>query len=160
MVEYNLSVCLADGCALDDKLIDLIQRGVVEANSRRNASRKGRHFIYKGVIDPVHFHIILQSDSEVIPSRALSALTRSMLDIDDSNAVRQHIYRNTLFSTIELPKTYSHVSNLSDIEMVQELMSMIFGQSAMTIKNRNLSRDTVEKIRSIVIDYVNQKSVT
>lgn len=160
MVEYNLSVCLADGCALDDKLLNLIQRGVAEANSRRNASRKGRHFIYKGVIDPVHFHIILQSDSEVIPSRALSALTRSMLDIDDSNVVRQHIYRNSLFSTMELPKTYSHVSNLSDIEMVQELTSMIFGQSAMTQKNRNLSRNTVEKIRSIVIDYINQKSVT
>lgn len=160
MIEYNLSVCLADGYALNDEMLDLIKRGVAEANSRRNALRKGRHFIYKGVIDSVHFHIVLQSDSEVIPSRALSALTRSVINIDDKNKIKHHIYRNALFNTVELPTSHSYVSSLSDIEMLQELTSMIFGQSVMTLKNKNLTHTTVEKIRSIIIEYINQKSVT
>ena len=73
MFEYNLSVSLSDNSTLNDKIIDIIKRAADEANSRTNALRKGRCFKIGELIDSSHILVQLISDSEVIPSRALTA---------------------------------------------------------------------------------------
>ena len=42
--------------------------------------------------------------------------------------------------------------------MMQELQSMVFGQLNMNNRDKQLSREYTQKIRTLVIEYINAKS--
>ena len=160
MLEYHLCVALADQAPIDGALEALIRRAVEEANARRNAQRKGRKFAFAGMLDPLHFHLVLQSDSEVIPTRALSALTRSILDLDEGGILGDHVVRGAVFSARELlPGEKKTVTALSDVALAQEVTELLFGQQTMTLKNKKRAQQACEQIREIVIAYLTDKSL-
>lgn len=160
MFEYNLSVSLSDNSTLNDKIIDIIKRAADEANSRTNALRKGRCFKIGELIDSSHILVQLISDSEVIPSRALTALSRSMLAIDTGNILEEHFYRGCVLKS-EIMKTSNDVNiiNISDVQLLTTLTEMIFGQTNMNNRDKKLSREYVEKIRLVTLEYINLKTL-
>ena len=91
MFKYNLSVSMSDtNLSITNDIRELIIQAADEANSRRNASRKGRVFQVNDLIDEKHINICLLSDTEVIPTRALSALSRSMIALDSNGILEGH----------------------------------------------------------------------
>ncbi len=160
MFEYNLSVSLSDNADLNDRIVDLMQKSVTEANSRRNALTKGRCFKIGEFIDSSHIAIQLLSNSEVIPSRALSALSRSMIALDSDNILDDHIYRGCVLKS-EIIKTSCNINitNISDVQLLTTITEMVFGQTNMNNRDKKLSREYTEKIRSIMLEYINQKTL-
>lgn len=160
MFEYNLSVSLSDNSTLNENIINIMKKSAYEANSRTNALRKGRYFKIGNLIDASHISVQLISDSEVIPSRALTALSRSMIAIDTDNILEEHIYRGCVLKS-ETIKTSSdiNVTSISDVQLLTTLTEMIFGQTNMNNRDKRLSREYTEKIRSVMIEYINQKTL-
>ena len=161
MFEYNLSVTLSDNSNLSDTIIDLIKKSAEEANSRTNALRKGRSFKIGELIDSTHIEVQLLSDTEVIPSRALTALSRSMITLDSANILDDHIYRGCVLKSETIKTSCNiNITNISDVQLLTTITEMVFGQTNMNNRDKKLSREYTEKIRSIMLQYINQKTLT
>ena len=160
MFEYILSVSLSDNSTLNNTIIDMMKKAAHEANSRTNALRKGRFFKIGELIDSSHIAVQLLSDSEVIPSRALTALSRSLIAIDTENLLEKHLYRGCVFKS-EIMKTSENVNitNISDVQLLTTITEMLFDQTNMNNRDKKLSREYVEKLRSTVLEYINQKTL-
>lgn len=161
MYEYKLSVSLSDTTLkINKKIKDLIIKSAEEANSRRNAISKGRFFKILDLIDDYHIEIILFSNSEVVPTRSLSALSRSMLSLDSEGILEGHCYRGCVLNAELLSSKEQNKTNISDVEILQEIAAMLFDRTSLNNREKNMAKEASEKIKKIVIDYINKKSVS
>lgn len=159
MFEYKLSVSMADSTiSINDTTIKkLLIEAIQRVNCTRNSRLKGRVFkLTPEPIDDNHVQITLTSNTEVIPTRALSSLARAILDVDTDNILTS--YRGCIFNSSVIANQENILSSMSDVEMMQELQSMVFGQLNMNNRDKQLSREYTEKIRILVIEYINAKS--
>lgn len=160
MIIYNCIVCLGDKYPITDQMEALIRSACLEASSRQNAIRKGRKYEFNGLSsDRIHFRLTLTSDSEVIPSRAMSAVTRSLIDLDKDRIFDSHWSRNMLFITKPVENSDATVTTLTDVELLKEITDMLFNQASMGTTNRRLAKQTAEELKEIMISYISQKSV-
>lgn len=162
MFEYNLSVSMADSnlSITEPKIIKLLKDAIELTNKSRNSKLKGRFFSLCDIpIDETHVKITLKSDTEVIPTRALSSLSRAIIAIDEHDII--HTYRHCVFNAFILDDVNikQKVSNISDVEIITNITEMIFGQLSMNNRDKKLSREYTEKIREIVIEYINKKTL-
>lgn len=161
MFKYNLSVSMSDSnLSITNDIRELIIHAADEANSRRNASRKGRAFQINHLIDEKHIHICLLSDTEVIPTRALSALSRSMIALDSKGILEGHCYRGCILNATILDSDEEIATTLSDVQLLQEITAMLFDRVSLNNREKKLAKDTSEEIRNIVINYINKKTVS
>lgn len=161
MYKYDLSVSMSDtNLGISEEIRELMVVAANSANSRRNASRKGRAFEIKELIDEKHIHVCLLSDTEVIPTRALSALSRSMITCDLNGILEGHCFRGRVFNASLIESNEKKETTLSDVQMLQEITAMLFDRVSLNNREKKLARDTCDEIRSIVIDYLNKKSVS
>ena len=143
------------------KIIDLIKKSAEEANSRTNALRKDRCFKIGELIDSTHIEVQLLSDTEVIPSRALTALSRSMITLDSANILDDHIYRGCVLKSETIKTSCNiNITNISDVQLLTSITERVFCQTNMNNRDKKLSREYTEKIRSIMLEYINQKTLT
>ena len=159
MFEYKLAVSMADSSiSINDITIKkLLIEAIQKVNCTRNSRLKGRIFkLTPEPIDDKHVEITLTSYTEVIPSRALSSLARAILEVDTDNTLTS--YRGCIFNSSVITSQENSLSNISDVEMMQELQSMVFGQLNMNNRDKQLSREYTQKIRILVIEYINAKS--
>ena len=159
MFEYKLAVSMADSSiSINDITIKkLLIEAIQKVNCTRNSRLKGRIFkLTPEPIDDKHVEITLTSNTEVIPTRALSSLARAILEVDTDNTLTS--YRGCIFNSSVITSQENSLSNISDVEMMQELQSMVFGQLNMNNRDKQLSREYTQKIRILVIEYINAKS--
>ncbi len=159
MFVYKLSVSMADSntsindIAIKKLLIEAIQK----VNCTRNSKLKGRIFeLAPEPIDDNHVEITLTSKNEVIPTRALSSLARAILEADTDNTLTT--YKGCIFNSSVITDREVVVSGITDVEMMQELQAMVFGQYSMNNRDKLLAREYTEKVREQVIEYINAKS--
>ncbi|NBI91063.1 hypothetical protein D3Z45_10915 [Lachnospiraceae bacterium] len=57
-----------------------------------------------------------------------------------------------------LNQTTSFISNLNPTEIVQEVVAIVLGQKFLNDKERILAKEASDKIRDVVIEYVNKKN--
>lgn len=162
MFEYNISVSMADSSLsiTDPQIIKLLKDAIELTNKSRNSKLKGRFYsLWDIPIDETHVKITLKSDTEVIPTRALSSLSRAIIAIDEHNIIRT--YRHCVFNAFILDDTSINkkTSNISDVEIITNITEMVFGQSSMNNRDKKLSREYAEIIRKLVIEYINKKSL-
>lgn len=161
MFEYTLSVSLADdSLSINDPAVkDLLAEAVARANQSRNSIRKGRVFTLSGELDREHVQIRLRSNAEVIPTRALSSLSRALLAVDREGLVRA--YRGCIFRAEPMEDGVEpERSNLSDVALMQTLTEMVFGQSHMrSNKDKELARAYTDRIRGLAAEYLAQKNI-
>lgn len=159
MFVYTLSVAMADSelSIHDPAIMDLLKKAVILTNQSKNSRLKGRRFeLSPDPIDEKHVQIILKSNSEVIPTRALSSLSRALIAVDQENIVSS--YKKCIFQSALLEKSSGKARNLSDVELIQTLLSMVFGQAQIkSNKEKELAKDYVNKIRGLVTEYLSQK---
>lgn len=73
--------------------------------------------------------------------------------------LEKYIYNGSVFNTQVISSSKDSCSHISDCQMLQELISMTFSQTTMNNRDKKLSREYTEKIREIVIEYINKKSL-
>ena len=160
MYEYALVVSLADTSEITPDIENLIRNAAAEANSRTNASRKGRHFNIGKMINSTHISVQLLSDNEVIPSRALSALSRAMISLDTTGILDGHSYRGCILSSdLKNAPSDNKITSISDVQMLNTITEMLFGQKNMNYRDKQLSRDYSKKIRKLAIEYLNKRTI-
>lgn len=159
MHEYNLCVSISDNTEITNNLYSLILNAANEANSRQNAIRNGRNIRVGDLIDSKHVHITIVSKEEVIPSRALTALSRSVLALDSDNLLDGHCYRGCVFNSSLIASDEKHIIIKNDCELLTTITEMIFGQQTMNNRDKKLSREYTEKLRNLVVDYLNNKTI-
>lgn len=52
-----------------------------------------------------------------------------------------------------------NITNISDVQLLTTITNMLFGQTDMNNRDKNLSREYVEKLRLTVLEYINQKTL-
>ena len=161
MFEYRLSVSPSDKeLRIDEPLEALFRRAAVEANSRANAINKGRSFKVLGKIDDHHIEVRLSSNDEVMPTRALSALSRSMIALDAEGILEGHIYRGCVLSATVINSQSETITAISDVKLLQEITEMLFGRASMSNREKALARKAIEEVRATVLEYLNDRGVS
>lgn len=160
MFVYNILVSMSDPklSISDSKIIILLKKAIQEVNSSKNSRIKGRFFELGEIADEKHINIILKSNTEVVPTKAMSSISRAILSIDTEKIITT--YRGCVFYSEQIPNPISKSTSLTDVELLQELTALIFGQHKLDAhKDKNLAREYTEKIRSLVLDFIQKKSI-
>ena len=161
MFKYILTVSMADEqlSITDPMIMSLLRCAITKTNSSKNSKLKGRHFeLASNYIDKDHVNIILKSNNEVIPSRAMSSLSRAIIAEDKNNIISS--YRGCIFNSKLTSNQIVKTANLSDVELLQEIIAMVFGQQNLrNNKDKALARKYTDKIRSLIIEYIQSKSL-
>lgn len=159
MFKYTLSVSLADASSsiTDPAISDLLKKAVTLVNQSKNSRVKGRRFeLTEEPIDEKHVKIILKSNTEVIPTRALSSLSRALLIVDKNGIITP--YKKCILQSVLLEESTEEVTNLSDLEMTQTILSMVFAQEQIkSNREKELARKYVDMIRNLVMEYLSQR---
>lgn len=160
---YELNVAMAkQELPLDDTLINAIKEAIEISNMSFSSTRYGRKLEYIDKIDDYHFHIKMKSKDDINASRSLSSLARALVKNEqnkNSMLLEKYIYNGSVFNTQLISSSEDACSHISDCQMLQELISMTFNQTTMNNRDKKLSREYTEKIREIVIEYINKKSL-
>lgn len=158
MLEYVLSVALADNSRSinEPSIRDLLKEAIVLTNQSQNSKKRGRFFeLCEGLVDETHAKIVLKSNTDVAPTRALSGLSRALITVDRDNIISS--YRGCIFQATVLEGQLEESKNISDVELAQTLITMIFGQTQIrSNKGKDLAKDYIDKIRALVTDYLSQ----
>ena len=159
MFRYELSIAMADDnlSINDPSIANLLKQAITLTNQSKNSKIKGRMFeLSPDPIDETHARIMLKSNTEVIPTRAISSLSRTLIAIDEDNIISS--YRGCIFQSVLLENQSEKAKNISDVELAQTLISMIFGQAQIkSNKEKELAKEYIKKIRSIVTEYLSKK---
>ena len=128
---------------------------------------------YKRIISKIDFidssTIIarLESRDPINPTRSISSLSFALArneDAKQSHLLDGHIINGRIFKTSLVTENTSQITNLSDMAVVQEIISIFFREKDSSIqedlssREKKLARNVHDKIRDIVISYVNDKN--
>lgn len=158
MLEYTLSVALANNkCSINNPRVrELLKEAVKLTNQSQSARQRGRLLeLSDDPVDDTHARIVLRSATDVIPTRALSGLSRALMAVDRDNIISS--YRGCIFQAALLDEQPKKVKNISDVELIQTLISMTFGQAQIrSNKEKELAKEYIDKIRALVTEYLSQ----
>lgn len=156
MYEYLLNVTMAKkSIKITDDMIDAIKLACKEAGETLNSKRNGRKFSYVERVDPFTVKIKLESLTYVVATRAISSLTRALLRGDMKDDLDKLFYKGSIINATISHEAETSIENLPDYEIVQEVISIFFGQATANNRKKELARNTANKIRETIIEYKN-----
>ena len=162
MYIYDLEITMSKkNIPLQKELIDAIKEAITIANNSFSAIRYQRTIEYVKQIDAYRIHLRMKSKDTINPTRSLSSLSRALVKNENqkcSNILENYIYNGSVFLSKTLGSNEEVSSYISDTQMVQEIISMVFNQKTMNNRDKDLSKECVEEIRNIVIKYINNKT--
>lgn len=166
MYIYELSIAMADKKlkfhSEEDELILAIKRSIEIANKSYSATRYRRYIEYIERIDEEKIHIQMTSPEPINPVRCITNLSRALLRDTYwiKNFNEENLPNKCIFSTKVLEnEKQEKITSLSDTEILKELISIFVGQGESdSYIDKKQARETAEKVRSIVIKYVNSKN--
>ncbi len=159
MFIYTLSISMAEkNYPISDEFIEIFKSACEEANETINSIRNGRKFTYVSRIgdDNLSIKVILESQTSVIPTRAISSITRALLRSTLADELRLHEYKGCIITASTLDESKPTFINMNDSEIVQSVIEIFFGQLPSNKEKAN-AKEAAKQIREIVIDY-KQKS--
>lgn len=158
MLEYTLSVALANNTQSinDPPIRDLLKKAITLANQSQNSKKRGRFFeLCERPMDETHARIVLKSNTDVVPTRALSGLSRALIAVDRDHMISS--YRGCIFQAALLEDQSEKAKNISDVELIQTLISMTFGQAQIrSNRGKDLAKEYIDQIRALVTEYLSQ----
>ena len=76
-----------------------------------------------------------------------------------SHILDEYVYNGSVFISKNLGVKEEVSTYISDTKMVQEIISMVFDQGSMNNRDKQLSRDYTKKLRNLILDYQNSKTM-
>lgn len=163
MYIYTLEVSMADKDLLfDDQLVAALKEAIDIANKSFSATRYNRtiEFIRKSE-DSTFVILKMSSRDSINPTRSISSLSRALVKNENekkSGLLDGHIINSCVFNTKATETHSESISNLNPTEIVQEVVSIVLGQKYLNDKETKLAKETSQKIKDIVLEYVNKKN--
>lgn len=152
MYNFTLRISLINkNRAIDDLLVEAIKVACKEASETANSKRAGRKYIYKNRIDAYSVKIQLITQTYVVPTRAISSITRALLRTSIGKELP--VYKGSIISAEILDEGEEDFNNMQDSEIVQEIIAIFFGQTPVNNTDKNLAQEAANDIRKIVIEY-------
>lgn len=163
MYIYDLAVSMSDKeLIFDQELIDAIKQAIDIANISFSATRYNRKIEFIKAISTTSIHLQMTSRDPINATRSISSLSRALVQNEkkkESGLLEGHIINGCVFNSTLLSQTTSSINDLNPAEIVQEVVSIVLGQKYLrNDKERTLAREASDKIRNIVIEYVNKKN--
>lgn len=155
MYKYIISISMAEkGYLISDEFIASFIKACEESNQTLNSIRNGRKFTFLSRIgsDNLSIKVSLESQTAVIPTRAISSITRALLRSDMASTLKQHIYKGSVITATIIEETELSFQNMTDAEIVQSVIDVFFGQLTSN-KDKDYAKDTANKIREVIRDY-------
>ncbi len=141
---------------LKDEFITAIKDCIEKTNNKDNAQNRGYVFKYEGQIDSYSIKISLLSNVSVVPTRALASITTTL--VKDYPEITDTLkYCNNVLKGEELKSSKEDFSNISPDTIVKTVFDIYYGQET-NKKNKKLAREYSEKIKDIVVSYLEQTS--
>ena len=160
MIIYKLELKMADkALRIEDSLKSMIIACAKEANSTTVSKKYRRTFtVEKEQPDEYTLIIKIASRESINPTRTMSTITRAVTrNPDYYNLVKDHIVNGLIFNTRLISEENGIIKTMPDTEIVSEILSIFF-KDDMTDREKELASITAEKIRPIVIDFVNKRN--
>ena len=159
MITYNLEVSFADSkLEITDEIEKIIAECTKPANETTVSQREKRTFTVTGRKDENTIFIQIITRNPVNPTRSLSTLARRVLENDAmSKILKGHTPNGSVFKAKLINSTDSEITYLPDTEIVSNVVSIFF-KNDYTSREKEIAETAAEKIRDIVIDYVNKKN--
>jgi hypothetical protein len=146
---------------IDNHIEAAIKQACAKANKSTNSIRYGRKFEYINRSDSYTIQLRLQSDNSIIPTRAISSITRALCRLLPSEDLMPLKYNGSILnaSLIEEHKDIApDYNNMEPCEIVKTVIEVFFGQAPMKNSNKEAARKAAEQIRNIIIEYKNNTS--
>lgn len=157
MYSYNLKIRLSDNAIIDEKIYSLIENAVEHSNNKVNALSYGRKIRIESISkDKKSLLVSLETSKPVIPSRSVSALSRSMIELDENNILNEHIYRGCVLNTTVINEENKNIDNLTDVELLKTLTEIVFEQQ-FNSENKKMAIQCKTELKNIAIGYLNKK---
>lgn len=161
MYIYDLAVSMSDKeLIFDEKLMEAIEQAIDIANNSFSATRYDRKIEFIEAINDTSIHLRMTSRDSINATRSISSLSRALVQNElkkGSGLLEGHIINGCVFNTKLLDQTASSINDLNPTEIVQEVVEIVLGQKFLNDRERRLAREASDKIRDIVIEYVNRK---
>lgn len=163
MYVYDLEISMSKkNIPITAELVDAIKEAINLSNKSFSATRYGRSIQYIDQIDDYRIHLQMQSKDPLNATRSLSSLSRALVKNENeknSHILDKYVYNGSVFISKNLGVNEESSTYISDTEMVQEIISMVFNQGSMNNRDKQLSRDYTEKLRNLILDYQNNKTI-
>ncbi len=157
MYNYLLNVTASNkNATFNDEMIEAIKNACDEANSSTNSSRYGRNFSFVSQLDNKTIQLRLKSDTPIIATRTISSITRALLRTCSHKKLESLKYNGSLLAATvveEYEEGAEMYNNLQPHEIVQTVIEIFFGQASLGNKNKQIAKDSAEKIKEIVANY-------
>lgn len=163
MYIYNIKISPMDkNVKLDSpEWVNAITEAQNIANRSFSAIRYKRIISKLDIVDASTIIARLESRDPINPTRSISSFSIALVKNEDakqSHLLDGHIINGRVFKTTLVTEDTSQITNLSDIEIVQEIISIFFSKKDLSIQEKELAREVRTKIRDIVITYANDKN--
>ena len=160
MINYYLELSMADKkLPITERMRDELCECCKQASNTVVARREKRTYSIIGRKDEYTLYMTLTSRNEVLPNRSLSTLTRRvtaneyMKKLLVGHTPNGSVFRSTLLEEDPISKKIAYKS---DTEIVSEIIAIFF-EKTMSEKKNALANAAAEDIRSIVLNYLNDK---
>lgn len=160
MIIYKVELKMADKVLkIDDSLKSMIIACAKEASSTTVSKKYRRTFtVEKDQPDEYTVIIKIASRESINPTRTMSTITRAVTrNPDYYDLVKDHIVNGLIFNTRLISEENGFIKTMGDTDIVAEILSIFF-KDDMTDSEKELASIAAEKIRPIVIDYVNKRN--
>ena len=156
MYTYYLKIKMADEQAISDALMDRIQEIITQSNSNASSQRINKKITFEGRQSEYAFRVKLEAKRELVPSRAVSSISRSLLKSEEPllSEVKGHIARHCVL--LAVPDEEQQL-RLNDRQVMAELLEIYFGRAEMSTTNKALALETADEVRRAVEVYVSRK---
>ncbi|MCM1298599.1 MAG: hypothetical protein NC228_03440, partial [[Eubacterium] siraeum] len=123
--------------------------------------RNSRKIEFVKKIDEKNIHLRMTSRDQVIATRSISTLSRALVQNErdkNSGLLDGHIINSCVFNSRLMDQSTSHIDNLNPTEIVQQTVEIVLGQKFLSDRERMYAKEASDKIRDIVLEYVNKKN--
>ena len=142
------------GYPITDEFIEYFKNACDEANQSLNSIRNGRKFSYISRVEGnnLSIKVRLESQTAVIPTRAMSSITRALLKSDIAPSLQGHEYKGCIITAYAFEVPEETFSNMSDTEVVQAVVDVFFGKMTSN-KDKEQAKIAANAIRATIQEY-------
>lgn len=138
---------------------EIVDYAMPSANSSLSSIRNNRTISFVKRIDEYTLLIKLTSKDKVNATRSLSSLSYALLNGKMSDYVSQNaVYNGCVINSKVVKEEISTITNVSDINILNEVATILFAKTDMKPKEKELAREYEEKLRYLIVEYLNQKN--
>ena len=160
MIHYKLELKMADhSLKINAELKNMLCNCAKYASNSVLSKRTNRKFwIDEDMPDEYTVIVHITSRDPINPTRSISAITRTISKNPSYySLIENHIVNGMIFKTRCIEKENETIIQKPDDEIVSEIISIFFG-NCMSTQEKELRREYADKIRSLILDYINSKN--